>query len=204
MWPLGVVSWMPCLALPGPLVPPGTLVPAGAFGALAGCALQPGDSFVWLQASQSPAPLPAVVAPPPCQGTIWSRCRMGASQYGVRHVSSRASMNRRSPAGKSLARESIATNSPEPGAVYRRRIQVVNAWSAAASEGTAPLARIRRAQNRWTRKRRTRNLQAPLRPGREGFWPSRRELHRSRAGGPVRCRPGRGCGRSSPAGSQYR
>ena len=41
---------------------------------------QPGVSLVWLQAWQRPWPLVAVVVPLWCQGVMWSRWRMGASQ----------------------------------------------------------------------------------------------------------------------------
>ncbi|KQQ84521.1 hypothetical protein ASF64_19875 [Arthrobacter sp. Leaf137] len=82
-----------------------------------GVELQPGLSLVWLQASQSPWPLEAVVPPPWRQGVMWSWWRMGASQYGVRQVSSRIWRKRLSPAGKSLALASKPTSSPLPGAV---------------------------------------------------------------------------------------
>ncbi len=50
------------------------------------------------------------------------RCgRSGAPQYGVLHRGSRAWMKLRCPAGKSRARDSAATSSPLPGAVWRRR-----------------------------------------------------------------------------------
>lgn len=61
-------------------------------------------------------PLAAAVPPEnprsSCPGTMWSWWRLGASQYGVRQASSLARMNRRNPAGKSRARESMPTRSP--------------------------------------------------------------------------------------------
>ncbi len=54
-------------------------------------------------------------------GSAWSVWRIGASQYGVRHVSSRMSMNRAKPLGKSRAVDSIATSAPESGWRYSRR-----------------------------------------------------------------------------------
>ncbi|MBG6190770.1 hypothetical protein IWX64_001721 [Arthrobacter sp. CAN_A212] len=48
---------------------------------------------------------------------MWSIWRIGASQYGVRQVSSRAVINLRCALVKSRAVESIATRSPVFGAV---------------------------------------------------------------------------------------
>ncbi|MEN8705875.1 MAG: hypothetical protein ABF306_07045, partial [Nocardioides marinisabuli] len=72
-------------------------------------AVKPGASLAWLQASQSPCPLVALVGPPAWSGTTWSWWRMGASHHGVRHDWSRRSMKSPRLAGKARARESIAT-----------------------------------------------------------------------------------------------
>ncbi len=49
-------------------------------------------------------------------GWAWSISAIGASQYGIRHETSRRVMNRRSPEGKIRARDSIATSAPvSPG-----------------------------------------------------------------------------------------
>ncbi|MDT5325007.1 MAG: hypothetical protein QOF25_2159, partial [Mycobacterium sp.] len=61
------------------------------------------------------SPLSALVGPPRASGVAWSWWRIGASQYGVRQVSSRRSMNRGSPFGNSRASDSIATNAPLRG-----------------------------------------------------------------------------------------
>ena len=49
-----------------------------------------GQSMRWME---TPRPLVRVVAPPSREGTMWSVWRIGASQYGVRQVSSRSAMN---------------------------------------------------------------------------------------------------------------
>ena len=101
VWPVGVWSSTLCRAP----------------GSVTGLADQPGVSLVWLQASQRPWPLPAVVGPSLNHEMMWSSCRMGASQYGVRQTSSLTWMKRRSPGGKNRAFESIAIKSPVTGAV---------------------------------------------------------------------------------------
>ena len=87
-WPVGVLSSIVCL--PPAMVSGTDLRSDTNSGPAAGgesvsdgvsvWAFQPGVSLVWLQASQSPAPLVVVVVPPVCQGMMWSRWRMGASQ----------------------------------------------------------------------------------------------------------------------------
>ena len=48
-------------------------------------------------------------------------CRMGALQYGVRHVSSRNRMNWANAFGKVRDFDSMATRAPPAGLAYRRR-----------------------------------------------------------------------------------
>ena len=73
--------------------------------------------MAWLQDSQSPWILLAVVGPPLRCGRIWSRCRMGALHHGVRQIWSRAVIKRANEAGTKRALDSIAIRSPEDGAV---------------------------------------------------------------------------------------